>query len=231
LFFKKPARPRVEALVAARPELAMLDETVMSYADWQGGRMAPLSVAGFLIVAPWDPVPSGQPMTIWLDPGVVFGNGLHPTTRDCLSAIALAFGRGMVHTALDLGTGTGLLALAAARSGADRVLAVDLNRLCAQTAAANIRRNGLEDRILSIQGRAEDWAGRAADLMVANLHYDVLRHLLCAECLDTKRHVVLSGLLRSDAKAVGERLAALSVVIHQQWVHEGIWHTFYAERR
>lgn len=229
LFFRQPALAAVEALVAASSDLTLLDETAMRYDQWQGGRMAPLEIAGFRIVAPWCADPAEPPETIVLDPGVVFGNGLHPTTRDCLEAVGLACRRGPVNTAVDLGTGTGVLALAMARGGARRVLAVDLNWLCVRTAADNIRRNGLEDRVMALQGRAEDWIDGQMDLMVANLHYDVLRHLVAAPSLAGQRRMVFSGLLRSEAKAIREQLAALPVAIRRCWVGDGIWHTFYVE--
>jgi ribosomal protein L11 methyltransferase len=229
LFFKQPALAAVEALVADSSGLALLDETVISYDQWQGGRVAPLEIAGFRIVAPWCADPTEPPETIVLDPGVVFGNGLHPTTRDCLEAVAMACRRGPVDTAVDLGTGTGVLALAMARNGARRVLAVDLNWLCVRTAADNIRQNGLEDRVMALQGRAEDWVDGAMDLMVANIHYDVLRHLVSAPFLAGKRAMVFSGLLRGEAKAIREQLAGLPVAIRRCWVGDGIWHTFYVE--
>ena len=231
LFFGRPARVAVEALVAAEPELELLDETAMSYEQWQGGRIGAMTVAGFTIVPPWEPATAGPGHTIVLDPGVVFGNGLHPTTRDCLAAIALASREGPVRSAVDLGTGTGVLALAAACCGGCRVLAVDNNPLCARTAAANVRRNAMQRRILVIQGRAEEHAGSAVDLMVANIHYDVMQHLLTAQNLQAKRHVVLSGLLRSEAREVAFRLADLPVEVQQRWARDGIWHTFYATGR
>jgi ribosomal protein L11 methyltransferase len=73
-------------------------------------------------------------MTILMDPGVVFGTGTHPTTHDCLSALQLAFDRQAVTRVLDVGTGTGLLALAAAKMGRASRVAVDLNHLAAETA-------------------------------------------------------------------------------------------------
>lgn len=230
LFFKQPAAAAVKALAEASGS-TLLDETVMGYDQWQGGWMAPLEIAGFRIVAPWCAAPSEPPETIVLDPGVVFGNGLHPTTRHCLEAIAMALHRWPVGAAVDLGTGTGVLALAMARSGAQHVLAVDINRLCVRTAAGNIRRNGLEDRVLAIQGNARDWIGGVTDLLVANIHYAVLRQLVSAPLLAGKRCMVFSGLLRSEAKAIREQLALLPVVIRRQWVGDGIWHTFYVERR
>jgi ribosomal protein L11 methyltransferase len=69
------------------------------------------------------------------------------------------------------------------------------------------------------------------DLMVANIHYEVLRHLVSAPSLAGKRCMVFSGLLRGEAKAIREQLAALPVVIRRHWIGDGIWHTLYVEHR
>ena len=63
-----------------------------------------------------------------------FGNGLHPTTRDCVDALELVYSREKFDSALDLGCGTGILALAAVRLGCEKCLAVDFNMLAVKTA-------------------------------------------------------------------------------------------------
>ena len=227
LFFCRPARERVEALTAEDPGIELLDETTMSYEQWQGGRIGTMTVAGFTIVPPWETPPREEtPHLIRLDPGLVFGNGLHPTTRDCLAAIDLATGDRVLRDAVDLGTGTGVLAIALARCGVGRILAVDNNPLCARTAAANVRCNDLQERILVVQGRAGVHAA-AGELMVANIHYDVMKGLLDAANLRPGRRLVLSGLLRSEAREVAGRLSDLGVRIERRWTRDAIWHTFY----
>ncbi|MCK7509745.1 MAG: 50S ribosomal protein L11 methyltransferase [Desulfobacterales bacterium] len=107
------------------------------------------------------PRPCIDPLTLVLDPGVVFGAGNHPTTRDCLLAIDRAAAEARFETVLDLGTGTGILALAAARRLGARVAAVDLSPAAVRTAAGNVARNGLAGRVLVALGRAEDAARRS----------------------------------------------------------------------
>ena len=158
---------------------------------------------------------------------MVFGAGTHTTTRDCLDALRLACRDGAVKSVLDLGTGTGVLALAALRMGCRRAVAVDFNRLAVQTAHGNARLNGLEDRMGVVQGRAEEAIGWPADLVVANIHYDVMRHLVAAPGLLAKKRFVLSGLLRSQARDIEQALGALPVTLHRRWDHEGVWHTVY----
>ena len=128
---------------------------------------------------------------------------------------------------MDLGTGTGLLALAAARLGAKKILAVDLNPLAVKTAQNNVRLNELAAAVLVAQGRAENCIDFTADLVIANIHYDVMRELVRTKGFLLKRRFILSGLLRSEAKVLSEILAKLPVKVQKMWTHDGIWHTFY----
>ena len=232
LFFTQPCHEAVDDLLAAQPHLTLLDKYHMTYEQWQGGDVRPFSAGRFLISPPWEPAPSaGTAIGIELDPGVVFGNGMHPTTRHCLEAIGRVFDSGPVRSALDLGTGTGLLALAAAKLGCPRTLAVDNNRLAAKTALDNVRRNGLADSVLVVQGRAEDWIDGPGDLLIANIHHEVMQRLIDADGFGAKKWFVLSGLLRDQARQTADRLAGKPVRIVKKWEHEGIWHTFLGKIR
>jgi ribosomal protein L11 methyltransferase len=128
---------------------------------------------------------------------------------------------------LDLGTGTGLLALAAARLGCPRVLATDLTLLAASTARRNVTLNGLADRILVAQGDAEKFMDFTSDLVVSNIHYDVMKKLVCSTGFLKKKRFILSGLMRSEAARIESTLADLPVEIIHRWDQNGIWHTFY----
>jgi ribosomal protein L11 methyltransferase len=136
-----------------------------------------------------------------------------------------------VRTVLDVGTGTGLLALAAASVGCRRVLAFDLNRLAVQTARRNVDLNRLSDVVLAFQGRAEEMALLPADLMIANIHYDVMDRLLASGAVANKSWFILSGLLRSQAEAVMRRLSDAPVDIVERRDQDGIWHTFLGRSR
>jgi ribosomal protein L11 methyltransferase len=229
LFFSRPADGQVQALLASQPDLVLMDQYEMSYAQWHGDEISPYTVGRIHVHPPWITARNfpDEILTINLNPGVVFGTGFHPTTRHCLEAIQAAFelAPAPVRTVLDLGTGTGLLALAACGLGATRVLAVDLNFLAAHTAAANARRNGLQQRLLVVQGRAETFLSRPVDLLVANIHYDIMAQLLKIQEFATHGQVVLSGLLRSEIKAVRGELDRLGIDIVRTWDHEGIWFT------
>ena len=225
LFYTRPARQAVELLLAAQPQLTLLDEYHMSYADWLGEKPGIARIGSFTVCPPWMNPAEADGRLIILDPGVVFGTGTHPTTRDCLTAMEKLFAVSTPHTVLDLGSGTGLLALAAGRLGSRKILAVDSNYLASRTTDRNVRLNRLEHVILAIQGRAEQFVQRRADLLIANIHYDVLQRLITAENLAGKTWFVLSGLLRSQAKDVECRLRQLPVKLLQRWECEGTWHT------
>lgn len=226
LFYTEPSREAVETLLAGQPHLTLLDEYHMSYADWLGEKPGISRIGSFTVCPPWENPAIEDARVIVLDPGVVFGTGTHPTTRDCLAAIESIYALETPQIMLDLGTGTGLLALAAASLGSRRILAVDNNLLATRTARRNVRRNRLENVILTIHGRAEDMIQRPADLLVANIHYDVMQRLITAENLVGKRWFVLSGLLRSQARDIERQLAPLPVSLLRRWECEGTWYTF-----
>ncbi len=226
VFFRCTAPESIQRLLEQNPHLRLVDTYEMTYEQWQGGRLEPLRIGGFLLVPPGSPVPSGEPETvIVLDPGVVFGNGLHPTTRDCLQAIEIACASGGVQTMLDLGCGTGILALAAARRGCSRVVAIDCNHLACSTARGNVLGNGLEETIMVVNAQAEAFTSLAADLLVANIHYGIMKEIIRTPGFLRQKWFVLSGLLRSEAAKVEQHLSSLPVHILRKWRHDGIWHT------
>ncbi len=230
LFFTRPKLDLVNGVVNAQPGLELLDHYHMTYEQWQGGQIAPSRIGRFQIAPPWLPADENANATgIVLDPGVVFGTGTHPTTRDCLAALEMAMDDSPVRTVLDLGTGTGLLALAAARMGCPSVLAMDLNLLAVRTAKRNVALNRLEDRILVVQGDAEKFIDFTSDLVVSNIHYDVMKNLIRRRGFLQKRQFILSGLMRGEAARIEATLAGLPVKILQRWDQEGIWHTFYGK--
>ena len=230
LFFDTPQDDLVARLIADAETLSLEDKFQMTYDQWQGGIIDSYSVGRLYIYPPWEENPApGDKYPIALDPGVVFGTGTHPTTRDCLEALQLAMARAQVDSVLDLGTGTGLLALAAARLGASRVLALDLNFLAAETAQANIRLNRLARRIVVVHGNAKNFMDLACDLMVSNIHYAVMRQMLETPGFRGCKQFILSGLLRSQAKAIENLLLGQSAKILHKWEQDGVWHTFWGQ--
>jgi ribosomal protein L11 methyltransferase len=228
LFFTRPAMEIVTQLVAQNSPLRLLDHFYMRYDQWQGQKSGPLHIAGFCISPPWHPARAAEDeIPLQLDPGVVFGTGTHPTTHDCLEALRQAFGEEPIASALDLGTGTGLLALAAARLGCRYTVAVDLNRLAARTAQRNVCLNQLQQGILVLCADAVKSMDFTCELVVSNIHYEVIQTMLRQESFLTKKRFILSGLLRSQARQIEHLLAALPVKVIRHWQKDGIWHTYY----
>ena len=231
LFFSKPSHDKVNKILSLQPGLNLLDEFQMTYDQWQGGKLHAFKVGRFHITPPWQSPSRGQDsdpneLSIVLDPGVVFGTGAHPTTHNCLEALELVFARESPGSVLDLGTGTGLLAIAASRLGCPKTLAVDLNLLAVNTAKKNIRLNRLQDSVLAVQGRAEDFIDSPSDLVIANIHYDVMKHLIAAQGFLAKKWFILSGLLRTQARDIADRISRPPVQIIKKWEQDGIWFTF-----
>jgi ribosomal protein L11 methyltransferase len=200
---------------AARP--ATIETSAVSALDWTAvarSHHRPVSVGRRLLVAPpWDvPAAPGREVLV-IEPGMAFGTGQHATTRGCLEAIENAVAAGGIGSALDVGTGSGILALALARLGVPRVVAIDSDPQVVPLARENLARNGAAGVAL-VAGTAADLAARF-DLVVANLLADVL--VREAEALAARVEpggcLVVSGLLASQAPAVaaaycGWRIAA-----------------------
>jgi ribosomal protein L11 methyltransferase len=232
LFFTVPSRDKINDLVQRRPLLSFFEEHDFSYEEWQGTRLEPVRISPFLIRSPWDKTGARESdLDIVLDPGVVFGTGIHPTTRDCLRALAYLRKKGAFEKVIDLGTGTGILALAAARLGAKRVLAVDLNPLCVKTSKRNIELNHLESVIEVLEGDAEDLLDKAADLVVANIHFEVLKEMVEKKSFRKTPWLILSGLMRSQGRDIKARLERWGLTVVREWDGEGTWVTMLASAR
>lgn len=228
LFFKRSADDRIAELLERQPHLVFQDSYQMSYEQWQGNAVIPFQVGCLRVVPPWHAdAAKRDESAILLDPGVVFGTGSHPTTHDCLAALQLAYDFQPARRVLDLGTGTGLLALAAVRLGAAQVLAVDLNHLAAVTTRRNATLNAMADRILTVQGNAINFMDIFSDLMVSNIHYDVMRRLICTPGFRRQKQFILSGLLRSEAREIEYQLRRQPVKIIHKWERDATWYTYY----
>lgn len=228
LFFTQASDRQVQRVLAQHPHLVLSDQFQMTYEQWQGEVLSPIQIGDLRVVPAWhahgDDLKKGS---ILLDPGVVFGAGTHPTTRDCLTAIQAAFSEHAIGDVVDLGTGTGLLALAAVRCGARRCVALDFNWLAVVTAMRNARLNKMTERIVVVQGDAKNFMDLSCDLMVSNIHYDVMRHIVAAPGFGSTTQFVLSGLLRSQARDIENQLLQRGAKIIQKWERDGIWYTFH----
>lgn len=169
----------------------------LGYEEWDAGQaITPFNV-GTLTVAPVWATGSAD---IILDPSVVFGSGFHPTTRTCLQLINKYTTTPELHiqSMLDLGTGTGLLAIGAAKQGT-RVRAYDNNPLACEVARANSRRNRVEEliRVEEMDLRQSTPATAGVDLIVANLHPELLQDLFMTPEFWQGNLYIVSGFMKS----------------------------------
>jgi ribosomal protein L11 methyltransferase len=136
----------------------------------------------------------GDRLPLVLGYGRAFGSGDHETTRSCLEELEKLPVSSM-ELVLDLGCGTGILAIAAARMDARSVVAVDPNPFAIEATSANIALNGIEKQIQVIQGELKDVKGMRFDLIMANLYGDVLLEIAQNIPLSSKPggYVLLSG--------------------------------------
>jgi len=231
VFFDRPADEAMARILAAGPGLKLLDRHQLSYEQWQGGQaLAPIVVDDLHIVPAWlDYDPPAGARLVRLDPGLVFGSGLHPTTAHCLELLHLRRQRGPLGRVLDLGCGTGILGLAAAAWGAHGVTAVDLNPLCVETTQANARRNGLA--LTAVEGPAQDFIHLPAQVVLSNLHWQVQELILADEAkLAHGPELILSGIMRGFVGQVEDRLGRLGYRVLQRREADFTWFTFWAAR-
>lgn len=190
-----------------------------------------LRVSPRLVVCPtWRSYrPRGGEAVVRLDPGMAFGTGQHPTTLMCLRALDELLRLGM--DVLDLGTGSGILALAAARLGATSVLALDIDPQAAAVARENVRLNGL-DAVVQVEERALNQALRAAfDLAMANISAAVIVEMApaLAEVLRPGGALIVAGFSAESAERVSSALACTGLVVERA-LADGDWRAHIARR-
>ncbi|MBI9090289.1 MAG: 50S ribosomal protein L11 methyltransferase [Desulfobacterium sp.] len=231
LFFSSPVDYEVEQLVKASDGLTLVDSYQMTCDEWHGDAIESYTSGSLCISPPWKIpfVNKAGIKHILLDPGVVFGTGRHPTTEVCLHYIEHLCANEKIETVLDIGTGTGLLAMGAAALGCQRVLALDFNLLAVKTTLNNVRINSFEGQILPIQAKAQDYMGIDADLVVANIHYDVMKDLIDDPGFLAKPWFILSGLLRSEAEKVLASLKKSGALVLETTCPDGVWTTIFGK--
>ena len=163
--------------------------------NWQ-----PVEIGRFIIAPPWSNLGDVHDrLIIRIEPGMAFGTGTHETTRLCLQAIEKHFTGGSF---LDVGTGTGILAIAAAKLFPQaRIEACDTDEMAVAIARENAAANGVSDQIVFRAGSVEE-ATASADLVCANLTADVITQILPALVSLTCGKLILSGILETQVDLV-----------------------------
>jgi len=191
----------------------------------------PVRVGERVVVKPgWEPFePGPSDLVIEMDPGMAFGTGTHETTRLCLLLLQKHFQGGR---ALDVGTGTGILAIALAKLGAQSVLAVDIDPVAVRVAGENVARNGLAGRVGVREGDlARGVSGKFA-FACANILADAVIHLALGlhPLLLPGGRFLASGIIKEREKDVLDacRKAGYALVDRET---EGEWVALVMEKR
>lgn len=192
-------------------ELLLLSVSAVEEQDWmqkwkEGFEAVRLGER--LIVAPsWNQPDKGEnQVVIQIDPGMAFGTGTHETTRLCLEAIERCWQGGAL---LDVGTGTGVLAIAAAKlRPGSRVVAIDVDPQAVDVARENVAINGLSGSVELSEAPLRNYAGQDFDVVVANLTAEVIIDLMedLVRCLGSTGVMILSGILTELAADVERAL-------------------------
>jgi len=172
--------------------------------DWvklTQSQFAPTRVSARLWVVPsWHAAPDGSDINIVLDPGLAFGTGSHPSTRLCLDWLDRHLVPGS--SVIDYGCGSGILAIAAAKLGAGRVVGVDIDPLALVTSRYNAEQNRVAATFVGADGPRP----QPSDVVMANILSNPLRILapLLTELTLPRGQVVMSGILAPQAGAVAD---------------------------
>ncbi len=199
------------------PSFAVLDDQDWSQA-WRQQAVTQRFGDGLWVIPTDAPTPPSAEAVVRLDPGLAFGTGAHATTALCLEWLGANRVQGL--RVLDLGCGSGILALAAAKRGAAEVLAVDHDPQALDASAENARRNAVLDRVQV----SHQMPTGGVDVVLANILANTLVELApaIAACHRAGGALVLSGLLVSQTDAVWDAYAstyeALTLNERDGWV-------------
>ncbi|MGH6987523.1 MAG: 50S ribosomal protein L11 methyltransferase [Caulobacteraceae bacterium] len=205
-------------------------------ADWVAisrAGLPPIAVGRFLILAEEARAPANR-IALTVEAGLAFGTGHHASTRLCLRAFEAELRRhGPPKSVLDLGTGTGILAMAAARAGARRVLASDIDPEAVRVARANARANRARVRVHLAHGERHPVIGKAAryDLLFANILSGPLVRLAprAAPLIAKGGLAILSGLLAGQTREVLAPWRAMGLRLRRR-LAEGAWRCLVMEK-
>ncbi|MCC6788929.1 MAG: 50S ribosomal protein L11 methyltransferase [Hyphomonadaceae bacterium] len=234
-FEEKPGRFRIEVYVptkqdalsveaivgAAAPELHLKQKKVKA-ADWVAMSLEGLPAvrAGRFVVAGAHALmgENNGRTKIWIEASEAFGTGHHGTTWGCLMALESVLRERRVERVLDMGAGSGVLAIAAAKQGAD-ALAIEIDHRAAAIAEINTHQNKVAPRVQVIAGDGARYiAGKQFDLVFANILMRPLIRLApkLVRVLEPGGTLILSGLLRQQAPLVREAYANRGLILEKQ---------------
>ena len=227
---------RLEIMKSEHPEYGTLeiDYRTVSDEEWKDTwkkYYKPFYVTDHMVIKPtWeDFTPQAGDRVIEIDPGMAFGSGTHETTAMCIQLLQDEIKGG--ENVIDVGTGSGILAIAAGLLGAGSVLAVDIDRDAVRVATKNVEHNCLEQIISVREGDLLKHVKEQCDICVANIISDVI----IANCASLMQHIVsggrliCSGIVKDRTEEVRSALDKAGYEILQE-CHRGEWTAFLCRR-
>ena len=186
----------------------------------------------FTIVPTWEiyePVHSDE-LIIELDPGMAFGTGTHPTTVLCIQALERTVQQG--DTVIDVGTGSGVLSIAAGLLGANQIQALDLDQVAVDSARLNCKLNKVQHVVTVSQNNLLDSIDGPADLIVSNILAEIIVRFIdkAYEILKDNGTFITSGIIQNKKQEVKEALLNAGFVIEETMVMED-WVAYIARKK
>ena len=218
--------------VAPRAEVTVADTPDVDWSERWRDRIGAHALGRLTIAPPWLADPADAERTVVIDPGMAFGTGEHATTRGVVRLMQDVVRAGDV--VADLGAGSAVLAIAAAKLGASRVVAIELDPDAIGNAEENVRANGVTGRVIVVEGDAELLLPLVAPVRVvlANIISSVLVALLptIARALLPGGQAILSGILFEERAHMLDVLGAEGWRVERE-DHEDIWWSASIARR
>ena len=231
-----------EKLLSGMPGVSFRTEVTGDDSEWLykwQEHFKPSKVGERIVVKPgWEDYEAAEgELVIEMDPGMAFGSGLHETTSMCIKALEKDLGGAYDPLrypikVLDVGTGTGILAMAAVLLGADEALGIDIDDEAVRVANENIAKNGLEGRISIKRGNLMDGIDYDPDIIVANLMADLVVMLSPAAAAQLRPGglYITSGILDIKEDIVKKAIedAGFDII---EVLADGEWRAIAASRR
>jgi ribosomal protein L11 methyltransferase len=221
-------REYIEQIISGFPGATFTETDQIEEQNWNETwekTIQPQVIGPFLVKPTWaDARPAKGQVLLEIDPKMAFGTGYHATTRLILREIGHIGFEG--NNVLDAGTGTGILAIAAAKLGASNVIGFDLDPWSEANANENILLNGVDDRVeIRFGGIEQIGRDEMFDISLANINRNVILELIPVLVHHTLAGgtICLTGLLDSDEEAVRDKLSKEPVTIkaiksEQEWI-------------
>ena len=208
-------KSQVRRFVNARAGNARLEWNIVKPEDWEHSWKRFIKPArigkNFWVTPPWlKPPKFRQRRIITIEPGMAFGTGTHATTRSCIELLEVVAVKinGKKWSVLDVGTGSGILAIASRMLGATRIWAIDNDPVAVKVTRENLRSNGVANKII-LNEKPLSAIKRTFMVVVGNLTAETILEL--ADALEKRvaagGYMVLSGILRPKVDVVARRFA------------------------